>query len=605
MPEILPGDPLPVFADFFHQSPACLGLFEPREPFRVKFHNQAFQNVLDEPFRSSGVIGKTIPEFASSPEKVMEIYRAVAATGEPFSIERYRYDGLEKGPTWWNWSLTPVLKDGEISSLALTSFEVTETVRAQESLQAEIDARRDAETLLAGEQELFQRIVDSIPVMITMYDPDKNLLFVNKEFERLAGWASEEARTEQTFELCYPDPEYREEVARFMAHGNGWKDIRMNTRDGHTLETSWSNVRLSDNRQVGIGLDFTDRKEAEDALRDSRAELALERAFLEAVIEAAPVGISVARDPQGKPPIVNREARRMMGVNELKGGLERYLELPLHDEEGNRYTFDNLAIIQALHHGRETSDREVIFDTASGFRRWLVNGRPLRNQANEIVAAITSFIDVEDSRRAEEAQELLVDELNHRVKNTLAIVQSIASQSFRDLSDPEDAQAKFRARLRALAMAHDLLTKENWADATLSEIIKTSLFACGIMNDSARNLEFSIDTEERLSPKAAVSLSMALHELATNAIKHGALSSGSGKLYVHCSNSTSTPDQILIEWVETDVALSPKDYHPGFGMKLVKATIENEMNGDLDLKFTAKGVKCVIALPRVSLGGQG
>ncbi|WP_150121301.1 hypothetical protein, partial [Sulfitobacter sp. HI0076] len=73
----------------------------------------------------------------------------------------------------------------------------------------------------------------------------------------------------------------------------------MNTRDGLTLETSWSNVRLSDDRQVGIGIDLTQRKTAEAELRSSRKELALERAFLEAVIEAAPVGISVARDPQG------------------------------------------------------------------------------------------------------------------------------------------------------------------------------------------------------------------------------------------------------------------------------------------------------------------
>jgi two-component sensor histidine kinase len=198
-----------------------------------------------------------------------------------------------------------------------------------------------------------------------------------------------------------------------------------------------------------------------------------------------------------------------------------------------------------------------------------------------------------------------VDELNHRVKNTLAIVQSIASQSFRDMSDPKEAQAKFRARLRALAAAHDLLTKGNWANATLSEIIRTSLFACGIMDDGARNVEFSIDTEERLSPKTAVSLSMALHELATNAIKHGALSSGSGQLYVRCSDSTSGPDQILIEWEETHPGVSLKDYRSGFGMKLIRGTVETEMNGDLDLRFTAEGLKCVIVLPRAPLGGQG
>lgn len=312
--------PLPEFAELFHHSPACLALFEGTEPFRVQFHNQAYQTILDKPFRKSGVVGKTIPEFAPNPERVMEIFRKVVATVEPFATESYLYDGLERGPTWWNWSLTPVGKNGRITSLVLTSFEVTETVKAREKLQAEINARNDAEALLAGEQELFQRIVDIIPVMVTVYDADKNLLLANREFERVAGWSTAEAQAEPVFEICYPDPAYREEVAEFMSRCEGWKDMRMKTRAGLTLETSWSNVRLSDDRQVGIGIDLSQRKAAKAELQNSRKELALERAFLEAVIEAAPVGISVARDPQGKPPIINGEARRMMGIERLEGG---------------------------------------------------------------------------------------------------------------------------------------------------------------------------------------------------------------------------------------------------------------------------------------------
>lgn len=164
MIELSSAQSAPGLAELFEHSPACLGLFEAKEPFRVIAHNPAFQKVLDEPFRTKGVAGLTLPEFANNPDRVLAVYRQVAETGEPFVVERYRYDGLERGPTWWNWSLTPVRRDGRITSLVLTSVEVTEAVLAQQKLEAEIEARRDAEELLAGEQELFQRIVDIIPV---------------------------------------------------------------------------------------------------------------------------------------------------------------------------------------------------------------------------------------------------------------------------------------------------------------------------------------------------------------------------------------------------------------------------------------------------------
>ena len=602
-PSIASSSPLE-FAELFEHSPAGMALFDAAEPFCVLFHNQAYQKLLDEQFRETGVVGMAIPEFARNAEQVINIFRDVVSTGKPFVAESYRYDGLERGPTWWNWSLTPVEKEGRVASLVLTSFEVTETVLAHEKLRAEIAARNDAEALLAGEQELFQRIVDLIPVMITMYDADKNLLLVNKAFERLAGWSTSEARAEPVFEICYPDPAYREEVAEFMERCEGWKDIRMNTRDGRTLETSWSNVRLSDDRQVGIGLDLTERKAAETEVRNSRRELAAERAFLEAVIEAAPVGISVARDPQGKPPIINSEARHMMGIEKLEGGLDRYLELPIHDTEGHRYAHEDLAIIQALHDGTETTNREVLFKTQSGYRRWLVNGRPLRNRAGDIKAAIASFVDIEDRRRAEDARQLLVDELNHRVKNTLAIVQSIAAQSFRDLSDPQQAQAKFRARLRALATTHDMLTEANWVGATLSETLIRCLFACGVQVEGSDRVDISIDTDQKLGAKAAVSLSMALHELATNAIKHGALSTASGHLRVRCTSSAAHADHIQIDWIETGASPNTSDRPEGFGTKLIESTVMREMEGHLRMQFLPEGLECTIEVPRASIEGK-
>jgi PAS domain S-box-containing protein len=114
------------------------------------------------------------------------------------------------------------------------------------------------------EISLLQTIIDRIPVMITMYQPDTRVLRLNHEFERITGWSAEEARRVDLMERCYPDPIYRARVRTYMdSLAGGWRDLVMTTRDGERIETSWSNVRLPDDTRVGIGLDVRERKRAE------------------------------------------------------------------------------------------------------------------------------------------------------------------------------------------------------------------------------------------------------------------------------------------------------------------------------------------------------
>ena len=114
------------------------------------------------------------------------------------------------------------------------------------------------------EISLLQTIIDRIPVMITMYEPDNRVLRLNREFERITGWSMEEARTVDLMERCYPDPVYRERVRAYMESlADGWRDLVMTTRGGEQIETAWSNVRLPDDTRVGIGLDARERKRAE------------------------------------------------------------------------------------------------------------------------------------------------------------------------------------------------------------------------------------------------------------------------------------------------------------------------------------------------------
>ncbi len=123
------------------------------------------------------------------------------------------------------------------------------------------------------ERDLLQTIIDRIPIMITMYEPDARVVRLNREFERLTGWSAEAARTVDLMAHCYPDPAYRAVVREFMESlREGWLDIEMATRTGRIIHTSWSNIRLSDDTRVGIGLDVTERKRSEGERERARVE---------------------------------------------------------------------------------------------------------------------------------------------------------------------------------------------------------------------------------------------------------------------------------------------------------------------------------------------
>lgn len=238
------------------------------------------------------------------------------------------------------------------------------------------------------------------------------------------------------------------------------------------------------------------------------------------------------------------------------------------------------------------------FETAGG-TRWML----WRNHAIEFAddgtwsVAQSTAMDITERKQLEEQLELLVGELNHRVKNTLMVVQAMAYQTFRGPDVPAVPVQKFNRRLAALSGAHDTLSRENWSGALLAEIVRQGLLICG---DGSGRLSMS-GPDVTLPANATVSLVMVLHELATNAMKYGALSGDKGTVSIRW-DVDERDNRVVIHWQEQDGAPVAPPTRKGFGSRLLTDAVPRQLSGKVDMAYEEAGLQCRIAIP---LSGTG
>lgn len=209
------------------------------------------------------------------------------------------------------------------------------------------------------------------------------------------------------------------------------------------------------------------------------------------------------------------------------------------------------------------------------------------DRVGEAMAAASAGLRVADER-----QKLLMNELNHRVKNTLATVQSLAWQTLRRGVPPEVARERFEARLLSLSKTHNLLNQTGWDGASIIDILKIELEP--YRGDGGPRFTLS-GPDLMLPARTAVVLGMAVHEITTNAAKHGALSVPDGHVAVAWENP---PGRLNLDWRETGGPIVVKTTRQGFGSRLIRQTIEQELAGEVNLRFDPDGLRCAI---RISL----
>jgi PAS domain S-box-containing protein len=222
---------------------------------------------------------------------------------------------------------------------------------------------------------------------------------------------------------------------------------------------------------------------------------------------------------------------------------------------------------------------------------------PIRDRSGTITGIFVQGMDRTEGVRAERTQRLLLDEVNHRVKNTLATVQSIASQTLKGANDLDAARRDFEGRIIALSRTHNLLSDTQWSNASLATLVQGELATFGPKRVVVGGPEIV------LNPKASIALSMTLHELATNAVRHGALAGGEGIVAVTWQELPVSGD-LEIEWREHNPVPVEHTERLGLGTRMIRRLIEGELAGRYETGPDMAGFACTIRIPAETYRGS-
>jgi len=261
--------------------------------------------------------------------------------------------------------------------------------------------------------------------------------------------------------------------------------------------------------------------------------------------------------------------------------------------DGRPYPLEDCPIDRAFPENEQTEGEEVFVHQDGHFYPVAFTASPIR-QKDIIVGTVLEVRDITKQKADTKRLHMLLNELNHRVKNTLATVQSIVLQTMRGEAISDHVKNAIMSRLMALSRSHDLLTERNWVSAPLNDVVIRALAPFGVTTHTSGRFIISGDRFE-FHPKAALAIGMGLHELATNAVKYGALSIEDGRVDLSWK---LIPDGILrLSWIERGGPRVRKPERTGFGLRLIQQGLAHELAGEARMAFNLDGIVCEIDIP--------
>jgi len=254
-----------------------------------------------------------------------------------------------------------------------------------------------------------------------------------------------------------------------------------------------------------------------------------------------------------------------------------------------------IAVKRAVLASGEAKRAEVPLEDAPGIRWHDLHIEPLRNEVGDVVGLTCASVDVTERKEGEAHLRLLLRELTHRSKNLLAVIQAMARQTARHTGSVETFLTQFGARLQALAASHDLLIRESWYGASLGELVRSQL---GVYLDGQAG-QVSIEGPAiAIKPEAAQNLGLALHELAVNAAKYGALSVPVGRVVITWNRLENVDGSAVeLDWREK---LGPKvkaRRRKGFGSMVIERNLARSLDATVELEFDPDVLHCHIVIP--------
>ena len=425
---------------------------------------------------------------------------------------------------------------------------------------------------------------------IAQIDTSGRYLLVNAGYCNLLGRGREQLLNANVQDFTHPDdlPASLDAFIRAIETGTPV------TIDQRYLHADGSTVRLSTSVSVGrdtrskppeylllIAHDITNRTNALPAQTGADNEL-------RELLDCAADGLYVmGRD--GKVTLCNAAFRRMLGFEREEDVLGRDVHDDIHHShaDGSRYPKENCPIHKAARSGTPAHGIDEIFFRQDGtsfpVEYWV---RPIFREG-EIQGAVCTFVDLTERKQAEARQQLLNHELAHRVKNTLAMVQAIVGQTLRNAASPREAIQSVNERLVALGNAHTILTRTRWGNASIMEVVEGAIAVHRSKSSRIKVTGPRID----LGAKAALTITLALHELCTNAAKYGALSNDTGSVALDWTVTGGAADaSFQLTWKESGGPPVTPPTRKGFGSRLIAEAAGSDLHGETKLSFDPDGV---------------
>ena len=434
-------------------------------------------------------------------------------------------------------------------------------------------------------------VVESSEDAIVSEDLDGIIVSWNQGAERLFGYSAEEAIGKSILILIPPDRQHEEmailECIRSGQPVKHYETVRRR-QNGTFVDISLTISPVRDATGVVIGAskiarDITDRKKAEAALSERTMQLAIAgRAALVGSfaydvdterLQITPGYAAIHGFPEGTTEIARSEWQA--GMHPEDRVRWEALRSRAHHEQLQEYSGEYRIV---------RSGNEVRWIEARVFVSYASDGRPQR--------AVGIDIDVTARKRADEQQRTLNAELDHRVKNVLATVSAIITQTPKAGISLADFVAAFDGRIKSLARTHELLSDNHWQDVSLAEVVRREIAPYAAGNATI------LGPGVTLKPAAAQAVATVLHELATNAAKYGAFSRPSGRLFVGWGwLNNGSHDRLAIQWQESSGPAVSIPRQTGFGTSVIRELIPFELGGTVDLTFASDGLQCRLEIP--------